>query len=294
MPVQTESCALWGARLADSRSSPLAGKRVVLTRSAEQSAELKQGLESLGAEVLLLPLVCFAPPLDWAPADVHLRRLAEFDAVLFLSANAVRYVFDRCAQLGVTAAHPDQQRPLIAAVGPATARALAAQGIRVDYVAREHTGEALARELKDSLAGRSVLLPRSDQGNEAVSQQLRDLGANVTEIVAYRTMMPEATNSEIAAKVRGGDVDAIVFASPSAVQNFVHFVADANLARKIASQVRLVAIGPTTAEALRGAELSPSMVARESSAAGLIDAMEGIFETRAPSASSGASSRKPS
>lgn len=294
MPVQTESCALWGARLADSRSSPLAGKRVVLTRSAEQSAELKQGLESLGAEVLLLPLVCFAPPLDWAPADVHLRCFAEFDAVLFLSANAVRYVFDRCAQLGVTAAHPDQQRPLIAAVGPATARALAAQGSRVDYVAREHTGEALARELKNSLAGQSVLLPRSDQGNEAVSQQLRDLGAHVTEIVAYRTMMPEATNSEVAARVRRADVDAIVFASPSAVQNFARFVGNVELASKIAKRVRLVAIGPTTAQALHAAELSPSMVARESSTAGLIDAMENIFETRASSEASIRPSGEPS
>ncbi len=82
-------------------TQPLAGKRIVLTRAAEDSAELARALETLGAEIILMPTVAFAPPEDWQKLDEQLRRLDWFDAILFLSKNAVRYIFDRCAQLGI-------------------------------------------------------------------------------------------------------------------------------------------------------------------------------------------------
>ncbi|MGA9631531.1 MAG: uroporphyrinogen-III synthase, partial [Candidatus Acidiferrales bacterium] len=84
-----------------SANQTLAGKRIVLTRAAEDSAELARALEALGAKIILLPTVAFAPPEDWQQLDDQLRRLDLFDAILFLSKNAVRYIFDRCAQLGI-------------------------------------------------------------------------------------------------------------------------------------------------------------------------------------------------
>ncbi|HYL67810.1 MAG TPA: uroporphyrinogen-III synthase, partial [Candidatus Limnocylindria bacterium] len=77
-------------------SKPLTGRRVVLTRAPKHAREMVRALEGLGAEVLLLPTVEFAPPEDWRELDDALQKLSGFDAILFLSRNAVRYVFGRC------------------------------------------------------------------------------------------------------------------------------------------------------------------------------------------------------
>lgn len=261
--------------MADSRK-PLAGKRIVVTRAAEQSSELLRALSERGAEALLLPLVQFAPLQDFAALDRELRRLAEFDAVLFLSANAVRYVIDRCRQLGAADWTPGWPR-LIAAVGPATQRAMIAGQLRVDYVAREHTGEALARELRDGLSGRSVLLPRSDRGDDVVPRALLEVGARVTEVIAYRTALPERIDAEIADTVRNGDVDAVIFASPSAAQNFVAIFRAGAIAAA-GCKVHFAAIGPTTARALRDAKLPVAIEASDSSAEGLASAIAQFYE----------------
>jgi uroporphyrinogen-III synthase len=261
--------------LADSSKAPLAGKRIVITRAAEQSRELARMLEDRGAEVVLFPLVEFLPPMDFVTLDEQLLRLQAFDAVLFLSANAVRYVFERSRYLHVDWGRCRPQ--LIAAVGPATARALSEEGVHVDYVARQHTGEALARELHASIAGRSVLLPRSDRGNEGVSTALKQIGACPSEVVAYRTAMPEEVNAAIAGRISRGEVDAMIFASPSAVQNFAALLGPDSVA-KLAQQIEFAAIGPTTTEALREAGLRVAMEAAESSAEGLADAIERFYE----------------
>lgn len=252
----------------------------MVTRAAEQSGELARMLEERGAEVLLLPLVRFAPMQRGAMLDIELQLLGTFDAILFLSANAVRYVFERCRDLEIPPEAVNGLR-VIAAVGPATARALSENGVRVDYVAREHTGEGLARELKGSLAGRSVLVPRSDQGKEeAVSLALREIGATAREVVAYRTVMPESMDGAIADRIRRAEVDVAIFASPSAVQNFAA-VLGAEDAAKIAQRIQFAAIGPTTAKALRDTGLRVAIEAVESSAEGIADAIEAFYERQA-------------
>jgi uroporphyrinogen-III synthase len=242
-----------------------------VTRAAEQSSELVRALSEQGAEVFSLPLVRFAALLDFAALDRELGRLTKFDAVLFLSANAVRYVLDRCAKLGIaieSACWP----PLIAAVGPATERAIAASRLRVDYMARSHNGEALASELRGRLAGRCLLLPRSDRGDDAVPRALRETGALVTEVVAYRTALPERIDAALADKVRNGNVDAVIFASPSAVRNFT-VVFGAQTLASLANKIGFAAIGPTTAKALRAANLPVTIEASDSSAEGLASAI---------------------
>ena len=252
--------------------------RVVVTRGSEQGGELIELLTRRGAEVLALPMVRFAPPEDSRALDEHLRHLNRFGAVLFLSANAVRYVFERCRELGIALGAECAARPMIAAVGPATARALAEYGAPVDYVAREHTGEGLARELKDSLPGKSVLLPRSDRGNDAISQTLSAGRARVTEVVAYHTARPDKLDESIVARLCGGEVDAVTFASPSAVQNFAALLG-ADAMERIAARTAFAAIGPTTAQALRDAGLPVAIEAAEPSAQGFAAAMERYYFT---------------
>jgi uroporphyrinogen-III synthase len=256
----------------DNAEKPLAGKRIVVTRAPEQAQELVHALEQLGAQVILLPMVSFALPDDCQKLDEQLRHLDWFDAILFLSKNAVRYMFDRCAQLGIKCEMLQSSSRFVAAVGPATAEALKQKGIRVNYVAQKGTGEALARELRQSLAGRRVLLPRSDRGDERVPRALREVGANVTEVIAYRTMETDNLDADILARVRHAEINAVIFASPSAFQNFRSAIGEAEL-ENLSPRVDFVAIGPTTAHAIRESGARLAVQAEEASAEGLARAI---------------------
>ncbi len=256
----------------DKDNKPLAGRRIVVTRAPEQARELIHGLERFGANVVLLPMVSFAPPEDWRKLDEQLRRLDWFQAILFLSKNAVRYILDRCAQLGIKCELLGSSNRLIAAVGPATAKALEERGIRVNYVAEKGTGEALAGELRQSLAGRRVLLPRSDRGDERVTATLREAGAEVTEVVAYRTTAPTEADVNVFAAILRAEVDAVLFASPSAFENFRTKVG-ATETRNLSNRVDFVAIGPSTARAIRESHSLVAVRAEEPSAAGLARAL---------------------
>jgi len=265
--------------LADDRRPPLAGKCVVATRAAEQAGELVRELNARGAEVLLFPMVCFGPPEDWAPLDQALLHLNEFGVVIFLSANAVRYVFERCGDLDVTFGASEGARPFVAAVGPTTERALIEEGSRADYVGHDRTGESLARELGQRIAKSSVLLPRSDRGNEAIALALSETGARVVEVIAYRTTLPDNIDEAVIKLIRRGAVDVVMFASPSAVQNFVATIGGDNVA-KIAKWVHFAAIGPTTAQSLRDVNLPVAIESVESSAHGLAESIERFYATQ--------------
>ena len=160
----------------DNRNKPgttgtLAGKRVVVTRAPEQASELIRALEALGAEVLLLPTVGFAPAEDPTELDAAFARLAEFDWILFTSQNAVRFFCIGWSESGRERSALGSVRGRVAAVGAATARLLKSEGMRVEYVAQTQTGESLAAELRDSFRGQqsSVAAQRSRGRSVAVS-----------------------------------------------------------------------------------------------------------------------------
>lgn len=250
---------------------------MVVTRATEQAHELAHSLEALGAEVLLLPTVSFAAVEDSQALDAELRRLAEFDWILFTSRNAVRFFSQRMDQLGLRVAALQTPRPLVAAVGPATALAATSEGFRVDTVPKNHSGEALARELWGAIGDRKVLLPRSDRADDRLPNALRQAGAKVTEIVAYRTAAPDSLDPQTLKRIRDAEVDAIVFASPSAFRFLSKCIGAAELA-ELSSRVQFAAIGPTTARALREDGVRMEIEANESSAAGLADSMAKFYQ----------------
>lgn len=258
-------------------SGPLAGKRIVVTRAAEQAGELIRALEALGAEVLLLPTVGFAAAEDPAELDAAFARIAEFDWILFTSQNAVRFFCRRWIETGRERAALGSVGGRAAAVGSATAHVLAAEGIRVDYVAQTQTGESLAAELRDAIRGRQVLLPRSDRVDDRLPSALREAGATVHEITTYRTLRPETLDAEILAGLRRAETAAIVFASPSAFHNLAAFVPLAELAA-LSTQVQFAAIGSTTARALRAAGVRVAIESTHSSSAGLAEAIAKYYQ----------------
>lgn len=269
------SCSLREGPL-DKHSHLLAGKIVVNTRAPEQSQELTDALESMGADVRQLPLVSFAPPQDFIELDSAFRRFPEFDWVLFTSQNAVRFVFRRGCEVKP---HRDKQpaRPLVAAVGTATAQAARNLDIRVDYVAQNQTGESLAAELRQKMGGMKVFLPRSDRADDRLPSALREAGAEVFEVVAYRTTIPESIDRVILESIRKAEVNVVVFASPSAFENFRAVIAPAK-AEELSKHVMFAAIGPTTAAAIRNGGARVAVEASESSAAVLAEAIAEYYE----------------
>jgi uroporphyrinogen-III synthase len=261
----------------DATSKSLAGKRVVVTRATEQAHELAHSLEALGAEVVLLPTVSFAPVEDSHALDAELRRIAEFDWILFTSQNAVRFFCGRIHELGMQVAGLQSPRPLVAAVGQATATDAINEGFRVDTTPKNHSGEALAQELWGAIGDRKILLPRSDRADDRLPSALREAGANVTEITAYRTAAPVSVDPQILKSIRDAKVDAIVFASPSAFRFLSECVGAAELA-ELSSRVQFAAIGPTTARALREDGARVEIEATESSAAGLADSIAKFYQ----------------
>jgi uroporphyrinogen-III synthase len=263
----------------DAAKKPLAGKRVVVTRATEQAHELAHSLIALGAEVLLLPTVSFAAVEDSRALDAALRGLAEFDWILFTSRNAVRFFCRRIGELGLEAAALQVPRPLVAAVGTATATAASGEGFRVDTVPTNHSGEALVRELWGAIGDRKVLLPRSDRADDRLPNALRKAGATVTEIVTYRTSAPVSLDPKVLKSIRDAEVDAIVFASPSAFRFLSECVGSSELS-ELSNRVQFAAIGPTTARALREDGARVDIEANESSAAGLADSIAKFYQRR--------------
>jgi uroporphyrinogen-III synthase len=261
-------------------SRPLDGKRIVVTRAIEQSRDLKERLESLGAAVLLLPAVSFSEIADTTELDLAIRALKSFDWILFTSGNAVRFFAKRCRELG--AALGGSEKLLCAAVGPATASAAAAEGCKIDYVAKEFLGVALAREIGEALTGKKVLLPRSERAGRELPDALKAVGAQVTEVMTYHTGGIGAAEPGVMEAVREARVDVVSFFSPSAVEN-LRGELGAEILSRLGVKAALVAVGPVTAAALRSAGLPVAIEASEATAESMVAAIQKYFSAQAAS-----------
>jgi uroporphyrinogen-III synthase len=232
----------------DSNRSSLNGKRIVVTRARNQSADLLHALENRGALAMAIPMILVAPPEDFAPLDNALGRLETFDWILFTSANTVRAVAERACITGATLGR-GESGPRIAAVGPATATEAQHAGFVVTYVAKNHSGGALGEELGEDLRGRSVLLPRSDRANPDLPLALKNLGAKATEVIVYRTLPPHDIDwGHLDDALR--QADAVLFFSPSAAHHLSELIGrEAFLV--LGQRAVFVAIGLTTTGALK-------------------------------------------
>jgi uroporphyrinogen-III synthase len=258
---------------------PLEGRRVVVTRAAEQAGELAARLATLGADVLLLPLVEFAPAADPAPLDRALSGLACFDWLFLTSQNAVRYFAERARTTGVdlaAALSPAKERPLVATVGRMSEQAARAEGWRVDRVSSGRSGQAMVEELAGEVAGKRVLLPRSDRATPELPQALAKAGAEPVDVVTYRTLTAPSLDPAILESIRRDRVDVVTLASPSAFRALAERLCESEF-RRLAKKARLAAIGPTTAAAIRAAGHKVAIEAQVPTAAGLAAAIAAYY-----------------
>lgn len=256
-------------------SKSLKGKRVLLTRALEQSAQLVNALAEKGAIPLVLPMVAFAPPDDPSPLEDAIRQLRSYDWVFLTSQNALRALQERCRGLGVNLAEA-LTSVNIAAVGPATAGAAENAGLRVAYVASKHLGVALAEELAERVKGKRVLLPRSGRANPELVEELNRFGARVFEVCAYKTIRPEKTDSETVTTIAQEGVDAVLFFSPSAVHHLRELLGNERFL-ELSRRSVFAAIGPVTEDALHNVNVERVVLARETSVNSILETLGDYF-----------------
>lgn len=262
--------------MGDPDRAVLGGKCVVVTRAAAQAVELLKALQHAGAVPILLPLIRILPPEDFSSLDAALQKLNEFDWILFTSQNAARILSERAEALQLSFTG-EQNIPFAGAVGDATASEAANAGFKVAHIASRPIGIALVQELGARLNGKSVLLPRSDRANPDVLKALEKSGANVTEVIAYRTIPEDAQNREVVNKIM--NADAVLFFSPSAVEGFDSVCGAGKLA-EFAVKGIVLASGPVTLAALHANGISGAVAASEPSVARIVEALANSFRAR--------------
>ncbi len=272
--------------MGEARANSLAGKRIVITRAMAQSEELARELHERGAVPLVFPLVSFAEPEDSGPLDEAIAGIDQFDWIILTSARAVRAL----AQHALESRRPlvrSGSRLQVACVGPVTAEAAKTANLPVKYVATTHYGVALAEELGSRLSGAKVLLPRSDRANPDLPVALKRHGAAVTELIAYRTLWPTGVDELNLKQIADGLADAVLFFSPSGVQHFAELFGGEQL-RALQDKLAITAVGSVTAKALREAGVSHAVVAADTTAAAVIEALEKHFAGGAKQEKAGA------
>ena len=233
------------ARLQPTHERPLDGRTVVVTRAAAQAQRFTQLLEAAGARVLEAPVIAIAPPPSWEPLDSALAALDTYTWVIFTSVNGVAMVDRRLGARGLTWSAMAGRR--VAAIGPATADALAEHGVRADVVPAEYRAEGLVERLRAVMTPADrVLLPRAAQTRDVLVTELRRLGAHVEEVPAYTTRRAEAGTARLREALAAGTIDAVTFTSSSTARNFAELFTD-DERRAWLSRVTVASIGPITA-----------------------------------------------
>ncbi len=250
--------------------------RVVVTRPADGRDRLTKRLEELGCDVVVAPAIRIGPPRSYEALDALVRAPGRYNYLLFMSRNAVRYYVQRARRFR-RGGPPVPASAQVGVVGAATGALAERAGIDVTVRSNGRTGVDLAEAVAAaSTAGARVAVVQAEDGLEEPAERLRSAGLSVTRVPAYRTR-PAAVPREIVAAVRNAEVDALAFASPSSAVSFA--VALGGLGT-VPGSVAVAAIGPTTAAACARAGRAPDVVAAESSAEALGEAVVGCLEDR--------------
>ncbi len=225
-------------------TQPLFGKRMLVTRAVHQAGSLAALLRDEGAQPILAPTIRIAPPLDCSPLHDAVTHLDCYDWVLFTSGNAVDAVFSSISDAGLDVRALAGAR--VCAIGSKTQEALISRGIRADLIPEDARAEGVIAALRPLLADRTrILLPRAELAREVLPDSLRDAGAEVDVVVAYRNLPPEPKEVErLASLVDPAESEAILFTSSSTVRNLFDVLGDDAASRLNA--LDLFSIGPIT------------------------------------------------
>lgn len=278
---------------------PLQGRRILVTRTAEQASALSERLKALGATPIEFPTIRIAPPSDWQQLDAALHRLFATDAqhtayyswLVFTSANGVKICCQRLRSLGLDIAALGANGVRIACIGPATAASLARFGLNAALVPDAYIAEGVAAALIEDaqrrgepLAGKHILLARAAGARQALATELQQAGALVDEVPAYDTLAVSADDERgrnVLHLLKTEQLNILTFTSSSTVRNFMQWLAQCeqddaaidlqDILRN--GKLRIACIGPITSQTARQLGLDVHIEAREFTIDGLVEAI---------------------
>ena len=257
------------------KERPLHGRRIVITRARSQAEAFARALEELGGQVVEFPTIEILPPESYEPLDRAIQTIEGYDWIIFTSANGVNHFFSRWRAL---------QRDIrvleaikIAAIGPETARQVQAIGARVELVPREYRAEAILQELRPGeLRGKKIVLPRAAEARDILPRTLREWGAEVDVVEAYRTIPAKNDISRLHQELLQGEIDVITFTSSSTVKNFSGLFSGEDM-KGLLSSSAVACIGPITKKKAEEAGIRVDVVAQEYTIPGLTRAIVEYF-----------------
>jgi uroporphyrinogen III methyltransferase/synthase len=252
------------------RLSPISGKTILVTRSADQFEDFARTFRERGAHLISHPVIELAPPASWTEVDRAIAELQEqqFDWLIFTSSNGVRYFFERLEQLNQT---PDFSRIKLAAVGPQTAKVLQGKGLSVDLIPEIFDGLRLARELTNRGSKQTSPRPlalRAEQADPALAEAFQRSGVLLRDVVVYRSFDRKEPDPSVCQLLQQSQIDWVTLTSPAIARNTVR------LFGPLLNHSKLASLSPKISQLLMGYGLTPAAEAKTFDRFGLMTAME--------------------
>jgi uroporphyrinogen-III synthase len=253
-----------------SKQLALSGIRILVGRARHQAGALSGELRKLGAAVLEIPFIEIRKPRSFAPLDSALRDLNRYDWLILTSVNGVEAMWERLAKLRLTR---NLKHLKIAAIGPATRKAMEQRGVKVDVVPKEYVAESVVRSLRRRVKGKRVLLVRAKVARDVIPRELRRAGAQVHVVEAYETVVPQSSRTRLRSALKNPRrrPHVVTFTSSSTVRNFAALLGSRQIAGL--NEIRLASIGPVTSSTLRKLGLRVDIEAKEFTIPGLVKAL---------------------
>ncbi len=253
---------------------PLFGKKVLITRSSLQVDPFRVELELAGASVVEIPTISILPPVRFAPLDRAIRKIQNYDWIIFTSVNAVSFFWQRFEKIhrDVRALSPIR----IAAIGLSTAGELKKHGLSADLIPRRYQASSLIAALRREKIKR-VLLPQGNLTDQTLFQALIKMGAKPHCVEAYRTVVPKKSAVSLKKNFSQSKPDWVTFLSSSAVENFVSLVGGKNVSNYLQG-VRVACIGSVTKRTAQNLNLKVDVVPAQATLVGLVKSMSDISQ----------------
>lgn len=253
---------------------PLAGTRILVGRARHQAGSLSKSLRSLGASVTEIPFIEIRKPRSYQPLDDALKNIKRYDWLILTSANGVEATWRRIQKLRIP--RTKLKHLQIAAIGPATKKAIVKHGLKVKMVPEEYVAESVVKGLRDQVKGKRVALIRAKVARDVIPEELRKAGAELDVIEAYETVVPEKSRTRLSALMKSATrrPHVVTFTSSSTAKNFAELLGNADRRNGSAfKKVQFASIGPVTSATLRELQMPPAIEAREYTMGGLIRAI---------------------
>lgn len=261
----------------DSAAEALSGVRVLVGRARHQAGALSAELRKLGATVMEIPFIEIRKPRSFKPLDLALKNLEQYDWLILTSVNGVEAMWERLNTLRLSQKELEHLR--IAAIGPATRKAIQQHGVKVDVVPKEYVAESVVRSLRRRVNGKRILLVRAKVARDVIPVELRKAGAHVDVVEAYETVVPQSSRTRLRSALANARrrPHVITFTSSSTVRNFVALL---GAAKRGLDGICLASIGPVTSSTLRELGLGVDIAAGEFTIPALVEAIRQAMATR--------------